>query len=98
MLTVEKMKEIIVAAAENADRIHSRKQMCGCYNCFEIFPNDELSSENQFCAPGHKPYCVCEYCGIDSLICEDDLAGLAPLNEETLKAIYKVAFEEELLS
>ena len=91
LLTAEKIKGLI-SNASNVNRLRAHRQKCGCYHCMTVFHSDEIDPENLYASAGHPACCVCEYCGIDSVICEDDLASIAPLNEDTLKQIYDFAF------
>ncbi len=91
LLTAEKIKEII-SGASDANRLRAHSQKCGCYHCMTIFRSDEIDPENLYISTDRSVCSVCEYCGIDSVICEDDLAGIALLTKETLKQIHDIAF------
>ena len=92
MLTNEKIKEIITATAENAESLRRRPQKCGCFHCLRIFSTTDLDEDNIYRAYSGQQYSVCEYCGHDALLCEDDLGGAAPFNEETLKMFHDYAY------
>ena len=92
-MTIQEIKRLIAGSAENEARIRSHAQLCGCYHCLAIFPSSEIDPENGSSVPGRPGNVLCPFCGIDAVICEDDLGGLTPLNTKTLEEIRRVAFE-----
>lgn len=74
------------ASFASGEIVKARKQKCGCFCCLKIFDSDEVSYWGE--EDGSETP-VCPYCGIDSVLCEDN--GY-PLTPEFLKAMQERFF------
>lgn len=83
-------REILLTLAHDASFgsgaiVKSRKQKCGCFHCLKIFDSEKVEYMPE--RDGREtPYCP--YCGIDSVLCEDNGYPLTPKFLGAMKKYY----------
>jgi hypothetical protein len=74
---------------KNKERIEAATQ-CGCFQCLEIFPANEVTAYIDHAPSGDAH---CPKCGTDSVIADD---GIEPFNAHLLAALKERYFEREI--
>lgn len=95
-MTTTNFRSLVELSIHNSTRIQSHKQRCACFSCGKIFSSNQVEAAHALAEASGPATVVCPYCGIDTVLCEDDFLQCGtPLTEASVAEVMRLNLEDK---